>query len=442
MPVPQFADFFGGLAPRPPRAEPSSTALPQSPPSRIWFGGLAPRPPRTERPVVWKRSTALPQSPPSWISSDAVSLASAISVLAAVLSMAPGCGDEVPEPSTEPEATTVSSPPMDDVLSLAENAATESEERVTTFLGAPESALLHALATEDITRIEKGRGGRSLAFRVTLASGVRGYFKPEQSFSAAHFYAELASYYLDRELGLGRVPPTVGRRVEWAPFRRRAGDDQRLEEIVVQPDGTVRGALIAWIEGGLEPISPPEGWTHWLRVRDPLAVSPYQRPREWARDRRDGPRRFQPWRPVIPDVPDRPRELSNLILFDYLTTNVDRWGGRFTNVRTRGSPGPLVYLDNGAGFSAGPTARIPLMDARLEALQRFDLNTVERIRELDTRLLREHMDTDPLSPLLSERHWEQFEERRQYLLAHVERTTDTFGEDEAFAWDGPPGAAP
>jgi hypothetical protein len=55
-----------------------------------------------------------------------------------------------------------------------------------------------------VVRAEKGKGGRSLSFKVELSSGRRAYFKPEQSF-AADWFSEVASYHLDRALGLGRL---------------------------------------------------------------------------------------------------------------------------------------------------------------------------------------------------------------------------------------------
>ncbi len=84
-----------------------------------------------------------------------------------------------------------------------------SQEKPAAFLGQPDADRIEALRTEEISEVTKGRGGRSLAFKITLADGTRGYFKPKQTFSAAHWYSELAAYYLDRELGLDRVPPTT-----------------------------------------------------------------------------------------------------------------------------------------------------------------------------------------------------------------------------------------
>ena len=303
-------------------------------------------------------------------------------------------------------------------------------DRTTRFLGEPDWPMRLALARGEIAEIENGRGGRSLAFKITLADGTKGYYKPEQSFSAAHWYGEVASYYLDRELGLERAIPTIGRALPWEPLRAVAGSDRRVDEVTVQPDGTVRGAFIWWVDGGLEPIAPGTGWERWVRVAGALAVTPYQRPIGWSRGERadDGPPTGEP------DVPSRPAELSDMILFDYLTTNVDRWGGSFTNVRTRGAGGPLVYLDNGAGFTAGPTARIPLMDARLEALQRFRRSTVGAIRGLEVARLRERMARDPLAPVLTDRHFEQLAERRRHLLEHVAAVEARFG-DRAFPWE-------
>lgn len=362
--------------------------------------------------------------------------------LVAGLASALGCEDEPVEdppgevstapPSRAPTAEEPGEAREEDPEPVDPEAARAEElgiDLTTRFLGEPDWPMRLALSTGEVAEIEKGRGGRSLAFKITLEDGTVGYYKPEQSFSAAHWYAEVASYYLDRELGLGRAIPTIGRSLPWAPLREVAGGDERVEEVTVQPDGTVRGAFIWWVDGGLEPIEPGTGWERWIRVTGPLGATPYQRPRQWADGEAadHGPTRE-------PDVPERPAELSDLILFDYLTTNVDRWGGDFTNVRTRGEGGPLIYLDNGAGFTAGPSARIPLMDARLHALQRFRRSTVDRIRSLDLEALEERMAADPLAPILDERQLAQLEERWRHLLEHVDAAVGRFGEEEAYRW--------
>lgn len=314
------------------------------------------------------------------------------------------------------------------------------------FLGTRDLETRISLATEPVRDIELGSGGRSVGFKITLADGTVGYYKPEQTFSAAHWYAEVASYYLDRALGIGRVPPTVGRRMEWAPLLEVAKSHPRLDEVVVQSDGTVRGAFIGWVEGGLEPIRPGRGWEKWIRQNGAIGLSPYQAPYRWRRDLR----RYRCAKGIAeacekvesrePD--DRPlagsppreelaAELSDMILFDYLTNNIDRWGSHFTNVRTRGDHGPLVFLDNGAGFFHRHING--LMEARLEMLERFRRSTVEAIRDIDLGDFEKRMATDPLAPVLDQHRLEGLRIRRERLLDHVDGVVERYG-DDAFSW--------
>ena len=208
-----------------------------------------------------------------------------------------------------------------------------SQEPAPAFLGEPDADRVAALRSERIAKITKGKGGRSLAFKITLADGTRGYFKPKQTFSAAHWYSEVAAYYLDRALGLDRVPPTTGRIFEWSELEAAAGHDERVSEVGVAEDGTVKGAFIWWIPDPLKRVRMGRRWERWVRIQKSLPVTPYQRPVDYRADlnHRPGVREAtDPSRPVAqaPDTEDRPAELSDLIVFDYLTQNVDRWGGR------------------------------------------------------------------------------------------------------------------
>jgi hypothetical protein len=309
---------------------------------------------------------------------------------------------------------------------------------VPAFLGQPDGPRIEALRSEKIASTTKGKGGRSLAFKITLEDGTQGYFKPMQSFSAAHWYSEVASYYLDRELGIGRVPPTTGRVFVWAELEKAAGNDKRIEELAIEKDGTIEGAFVWWIRDPLERLKLGRRWERWIRVQKSLPITPYQRPVDYRADLNERPgvrEATDPSRPLAsaPDTEERPAELSDMIAFDYLTQNVDRWGGNFTNVRTLGKGGPLIYLDNGAGFWLGEQ-RLGLMEARLKALQRFRRSTVEAFRNLDVDRFARRLATDPLAPVLNERQLDGLKRRRQAFLAHVDRMIDRFGEREALAW--------
>lgn len=313
-----------------------------------------------------------------------------------------------------------------------------SQEAPTAFLGHPDGDRIEALRTAEISEVTKGKGGRSLAFKITLADGTRGYFKPKQTFSAAHWYSEVAAYYLDRELGIGRVPPTTGRTFPWSELRAAAGNDDRVSEIRIAPDGTVKGAFVWWIPEPLKRVRMGRTWERWVRVQKSLPITPYQRPVDYRADLRGRPGirdATDPSRPIAqaPDIEGRPAELSDLIVFDYLTQNVDRWGGDFTNVRSRGAGGPLIYLDNGAGFWLGEQ-RLGLMEARLKALQRFRRSTIEAVKKLDIERFAARLRSDPLAPVLSEKQLDGLAQRRDAVLEHVDAMVARFGQARVFAW--------
>jgi hypothetical protein len=168
-------------------------------------------------------------------------------------------------------------------MAAATASAAPTSEQAKLF-GRPDEPLRRILATAKIENVSKGRGGRSLSFKLSFEGDVQGFFKPEQAF-AANWYSELASYYLDRELGLGRVPPAVGRRLEWENLRYQAERDDRIDEVVVR-DGTVRGSVAWWVPTPLEPIALPTGWESWLRIESATYPSPFESPEVYLEQRR------------------------------------------------------------------------------------------------------------------------------------------------------------
>lgn len=345
-----------------------------------------------------------------------------------------------PAPSVEDAGVDAHVEPSRRAMS-AEPASATRPERVDRFFELDDGPRLEVLRRAEITRIERGTGGRSVAFRVTFADGARGYFKPEQTFSGTSFQAEVAAYHVDRLLGLGRVPPTVARAIPWGRLDAVLDGDPRGAELIVQPDGMVRGSLSYWIEERLVPLQLGVGFERWFRVEPPPFLTPFQRARVYLAQASGE-------EPIVPptddagaslplagepDRADRGAELSDLILFDYLIHNIDRWGGGFTNVRTRGPGGPLVFLDQAGGFGPG-RARIGFMDTRLRAVQRFRILTVEAIRGLDLTALRARLDAEGMGPLLDERQLAHLEERRQHLLAHVAERSTAQGEPATFPW--------
>ena len=314
------------------------------------------------------------------------------------------------------------------------------------FFEETDGPVLEALSSRAIARIEKGRGGRSLGFRITLEGGQKGYFKAEQTFSAANWFGEVASYHLDRMLGIGRVPAVVSRSFPWERLSPSAGTDVRKPEIIVR-NGQVRGAFVAWVNGNLRPMDHQPGWERWVRVKywPSTAVSPFQRPAVWKHQLDQARIHGSEWRPKEerlrrrnlrpePDRPDRPAELSDLMVFDYLTRNLDRWGGENANVLVRGGgSGPLIFLDNGAAFEAGDV-RPSLMEARLHVLQRFRRRTIEAVRAFDLKRFEARLARESVTPVLSRAQLNALETRRRALLEWVAEMEEVHGE-AIWAWE-------
>lgn len=353
-------------------------------------------------------------------------------------------------PDDKPAAEQPDSPAPDDTEGEAPQAAEArdeaGDETSVSFFGVDDEAVRHALLTQPIAKIKRGRGGRSLGFKITLADGTKGYYKPEQTFSAANWYAEVAAYHLDRMLGIGRVPPVISRRFAWKELRKAAGGDKRRKEVTIRR-GSVRGAFVWWIPGGLRTMPNWWGWERWMRNRHwpSTVITPFQRPRVWkakldrrkdkgdawlskrARERR---RNLHP----KPDRYDRAPELSDLVVFDYLTRNIDRWGGNNANVLIRGKGGPLVFLDNGAGFAPGP-ARPSLMEARLHVIHRFRKSTIEAARNFDMKVFKARLAAEPLAPILSRRNLDHLQERLDALVRWADRMSKRFGEKRVYPWE-------
>jgi hypothetical protein len=279
------------------------------------------------------------------------------------------------------------------------------------LFGHDDEPIRRALLEARIEKVTKGSGGRSLAFKLTFENGLMGYFKPEQTF-ATNWYSELASYYLDRELGLGRVPPAIGRRIEWQQLAAHAASD-KLDEAVIR-GGIVRGSVVFWLVDAPQPVELPEGWASVLRIEQRPYVSPFQSLSEYRRALKRGARSL----PVPELDPERAAELSDLVVFDHLIGNIDRWSRNLVNVRTTGAAKRLVFLDNANGFEV---KRVPskLLAARLAAVERFRKTTIEALRAFDRSKFERRMAKDPLRPLLNAAQLAQLEERRAEVLEHV-----------------------
>lgn len=341
-----------------------------------------------------------------------------------------GCEESrAPQASASSSSSAPSAPREGPAEGPAPQAGPAEEPVGAGFLGQPEAEALEQLAHAEIARVKKGKGGRSLAFKLTFDDGRAGYYKPEQTFSGTIWFAEVVAHALDRALAIGRVPPVVSRRIAWSKLELAAKDDDRIPEVVKAPDGSVRGALIAWLEEPLTPAVTPPGWENWIRA-EPFGkhnITPFQRASEYVTAfelykerlaKGEGMPAYYAEAPV-PNREDLPGALSDMVLLDFVMMNIDRFGGGNGNILTLGPGGPLIFLDNSAGLSIGPHRR-NLPDQRFFPCQRFRKATIDALEKLDLAAFGKEVERALLAPSpLTPQLLEGIAQRRKDALEHV-----------------------
>jgi len=203
-------------------------------------------------------------------------------------------------------------------------------ETTGTFLGMSDELLLDRVRTQPVARFKLNHGGSSLSFRVDFADGSRAAWKPMQTNMQSVPRKEVAAYRLNRLLGLHAVPPAAPRAVTREELLDHLHPDSlsalpRIKaETVFGPDGRTIGTASYWI-----PIIKDSGF-----------------------DTPDGRRLTQAWLTIGQPIPaeqlSMAAQVSTLIVFDFLTSNPDRYSGG--NMKMSEDGKQLYFMDNTMSF--------------------------------------------------------------------------------------------
>jgi hypothetical protein len=190
--------------------------------------------------------------------------------------------------------------------------------------------LLERVRTAPIVRFKLNHGGSSLSFRAEFADGSRAAWKPMQTNMQSVPRKEVAAYRLNRLLGLHAVPPAAPRAVSREELLGHLHPESleklpRIKaETVFGPDGRTIGTASYWI-----PVIKDSGF-----------------------DTPEGRRQTQAWltqgQPIPPDQMAMAAQVSNLIVFDFLTSNPDRYSGG--NMKMSPDGKQLFFMDNTMSF--------------------------------------------------------------------------------------------
>ncbi|AKF09742.1 hypothetical protein [Sandaracinus amylolyticus] len=268
-----------------------------------------------------------------------------------------------------------------------------------------EAAIVAALASAPPERF-RAVGSSSLVFQAELAGTIDAAFRPESRTHPRGWLAEVAAYRVALELGIDDVPPAVLRSIDRVALRRALDPEVDFDELtreLVLTGNVARGAFVYWVPGMLRSdLDTPEGIARW---------------RAWLAQ--GG---------AIPEGDlALARDLSNVLVFDYLIANRDRWSGG--NVRPLPN-GRLVIRDHNLAFpfALGEGVQARMLDT-LRRTTRFSRATIEHLIALDEEALRAALAADEPSVLLEDRQIAGVLERRETLLSYVGALIEAHGEE-------------
>lgn len=282
------------------------------------------------------------------------------------------------------------------------------------FRGIRDDYLLKPLRTEAIQRVKFNHGGSSISMRIEFEGGGRAAFKPDQTNFQSIPRKEVAAFRLNRLLGLSSVAPAIPRKFPKAELIAKLDAAERTflprfeAEVVVGVDDTVAGELSWWIPeirdadiGGFS-VDSVDGMVLWKRY---LAAG----------------------EPVPAEDQFLLMQLSNLVVFDFLINNVDRWSG--ANVKVSPDRRLLYFMDNTMAFGAESLGS-PKVRSYLDRVEKFSRSLFQALQTLDEERVRAVMTTDaaPYAELLTDSEIVALISRREQLVDQIARVISTHGE--------------
>jgi hypothetical protein len=284
-----------------------------------------------------------------------------------------------------------------------------------TFLGMSDDLLLERVRSQRIVRVKLNSGGTSLSFRVDFADGSRAAFKPAQTNLQTIPRKEVAAYRLNRLLGLNAVPPAAPRTISRDDLLARLHPESlpalpRIRaETIFDLTGKTAGVAMYWI---------PEVRDSGLDTRLGLAQS-----RQW----------LSLGIPLPPGRRSMAAQVSNLIVFDFLTSNPDRYSGG--NMKMSRDGERLYFMDNTLAFFLDTNGNAHTRPALMRT-QRFSRGLYQALERITMPELERIFSEDRASPyeILTSSEIRAVVARRDAVRRHIDLLAAAHGEKAVLAF--------
>ncbi len=262
-------------------------------------------------------------------------------------------------------------------------------------------------------------GSSSTVFRVTLGSGLDAAWRPRTRTHGRGDLAELGAYRLAQLLAFETVPPVIARMMTRGDFDRQLSSDREHtfdydEELRWERD-VARGVLVYWVPGlrnaGFDREEGARRWKAWLSISSPM--------------------------PTGADA-SLARDISDMLVFDYLIGNRDRMSG--ANFQTTEDGTRVVIRDHNLSFPTPFDRRENVaLFQRVMQCERFSRRTVNALVALSESNLRQTLSApmtgdDTRMPVLSERQVTGVIQRRAAVLSYIGATIAEHGPARVLAF--------
>lgn len=278
-------------------------------------------------------------------------------------------------------------------------------EAVGIFGGVSDEVLLEPLRSGAIESVKFNRGGSSISLRIDFDNGSRAAFKPRQTSLHSVPRYEVAAFRVNRLLGLSTVAPAIGRKLAVADLLGKLREDSvvfapRMTAEMLAVDGEVIGELSWWIPVIKPPyisgflIDSVDGVLTWSRYLEVGAAIPANERRLVA-------------------------QISDMVLFDFVIDNNDRWSGR--NVWVSEDGRVLYFMDNTLSFGGDEDGSYKSR-TYLSKAEKFSRSLVANLRSLTEQRLRAALGRDvaPFEVLLDDAEIAAVLGRRRYTLDYID----------------------
>ncbi len=305
-------------------------------------------------------------------------------------------------------------------------------------------------ATEsDYDEIAPLGGGSTLSFKFRKDGTNVGAFKPHQTRLQSNYRSEIAAWRLCELLDCSfEIPHSRAVKIEkpvfYALYNRSKSAKKEsyraeLKDIIWQASEektAVFGVLKDWVAKFTRfPIEQTSMWKPWLSQTDfsetypPLneALKPLRAPEHTKKLYNDILAMSRDL-----DTKGLASQISEVLTFDYLTGNWDRFSGvkSWWGVNCQFANGKIVSIDNGASFPAYGNEKVL---ERFMMTERFSARFIARLRMLDKD---ETMNL--LFPEASEREkqsFEQFWTQRAAVLKRIDTLSEEYGVERVLSFD-------